>query len=350
MQRRITLLLLCWIPLCLFAQQKDHFYQQIQKILYYDLDHDYDQTPGFLIGIITGDSTHRYSFGNLDSTDGRFEVGEITQLFTAQLVLHLTDAGVLHLDTAIGTYLPLDNYPPSITIKDCLQHTSGLPKKPKNFGDYEFSNEQPYANYPKEAILDYFSTFQAAKFKAGYQFSNLNYALLEMAIESHMQQNFEDILLEYVVQPIGLIATNLEADSLISPGFNSAGKTAAIQEYASFLGSLGLKSDLKDLLRFLRHQMENSGELEAAAIPTQIRKEVLAGYGWHLIRHKRYHSVWVHTGSTAGHRAYLAMVPESQTGVVVLSNAPFGMGGLGYLILRMLNNDWKLKRRHGKKE
>ena len=48
MQRRITLLLLCWAPLCLFAQPKDHLHHQIQKILYYDLDHDYDQTPGFL--------------------------------------------------------------------------------------------------------------------------------------------------------------------------------------------------------------------------------------------------------------------------------------------------------------
>ncbi|MCB0684024.1 MAG: hypothetical protein KDC32_24430, partial [Saprospiraceae bacterium] len=58
-------------------------------------------------------------------------------------------------------------------------------------------------------------------------------------------------------------------------------------------------------------------------------------------RLKKYYPVWLHTGATSGCRAYVALVPQTRTGVIVLSNSPYGLGGLGWQLLRMLNHDWK---------
>jgi len=37
----------------------------------------------------------------------------------------------------------------------------------------------------------------------------------------------------------------------------------------------------------------------------------------------------------------MGFVSESETGVVILANSPHSMNGLGLLILRMINNNWK---------
>src|SRR5690606_6753805 len=61
--------------------------------------------------------------------DGRFRIASISKPFTATLVLQLADEGRIGLDDTVGEHLPgLLPYSEPITVRQLLQHTSGLPR------------------------------------------------------------------------------------------------------------------------------------------------------------------------------------------------------------------------------
>ena len=65
--------------------------------------------------------------------------------------------------------------------------------------------------------------------------------------------------------------------------------------------------------------------------------------GWHGIKINKKTKALINNGNTSGHSAFIGMVPENRTAVVVLSNSAFGTKDLGLLILRMINYNWKRK-------
>ena len=59
--------------------------------------------------------------------DSRFLVMSITKSFTAVAVLRLIAAGGVELDGPLSRWLPKIPHASRITVRQCLQHTSGLP-------------------------------------------------------------------------------------------------------------------------------------------------------------------------------------------------------------------------------
>ena len=56
-----------------------------------------------------------------------FAIGSVTKNVVAALVLRLTEANVLSLDGSLAQWLPVfPHVDPSITIRQMLNHTSGL--------------------------------------------------------------------------------------------------------------------------------------------------------------------------------------------------------------------------------
>ena len=65
------------------------------------------------------------------TTDSLFQIGSITKLWTATLVLQLVDEGKLDLDAPVRTYLPDFELADSaaaatVTIRQLLTHTAGF--------------------------------------------------------------------------------------------------------------------------------------------------------------------------------------------------------------------------------
>ncbi len=61
------------------------------------------------------------------TVDSRFVVQSITKSFTAAVILRLVASGKLMLDIPLSEWLPDASNASRITIRQCLQHTSGLP-------------------------------------------------------------------------------------------------------------------------------------------------------------------------------------------------------------------------------
>ena len=374
----IKQLFLIFISLFLFsnisAQDKDHLKKQIDKVIHYDTEIKWSETPGMVIGVKYKDSIFYYSYGNVSKDSEKipdentlFEIGGLTKAFTASLVSILVTEGEMQYDQPLNAYLPakLQNEElEKLTIDQLVTHTSRLPRMPMEFGVKELEANNPYAHYTKQDLMEFYKEYipfemkkkkrNKKKNKDNYAYSHLNYALLESAIEVSQGKKFEYLLAEKILNPLGLNDTRVqlseEQSNRLAIGYTTSGKSTPPWKFKSFQASEGLKSTAKDLIKFAEVHMSNDNSMLTKALvqthlgqkETGLNKRVKSSRGWHVITtNKKYDDIVAHTGNTNGYRAYLAFVKESNTAVVILTNSEHNLHNLGYLILSMINNYWK---------
>ncbi len=344
---------------------RENLQEEIEKIIFYDTEITNEKIPGYTIGIIVHDSTFVFHYGHADlqghalTDSSQFEIGGLTKVFTATLIEQLVQEGILTYDLVFNECLPQEFRNPHLahlTIEHLVTHRSGFPKLPAEFGLYEKHPDDPFIGYPKKQLLKYYQEFQPRKKqKDKYFYSGINYALLEIAVEQMCREKFDEVLRKKVLQPAKLADTGIELPSIKRVvGIHNVNKMALQpRHYASFGGALGLKSSIRDLLQFLAVNLgQQSNALtqiwQATHQPvckTEMSKFTWSGKGWHIVKNRKYYDAVMHSGSTSGHRAYLGFVQESKTAVIVLSNSEHSTNGLGFLILRLINNNWKKPRK-----
>jgi len=341
------------------AQEGDKLSQEIRKLISHETEISHDQIPGFIIGIIDHDSTFSRSFGSRVkdkavpiSDTSLFEIGGLSKVFTAHLVLLLSQKSILDLDRSLNKYLPNEyvniNYD-GVTIRDLLCHNSGLPYLPNDMGKHQ-GGPGPYANYRKSYVLEFFSKLSAPSNHPRYLYSNLNYALLEIIIEHQTGSSFAQVFKENLSHPLNLSNTFVEGEHkyAMAPGYDRAGRITKVWAFQSFAGSEGIKTNLRDLQRYMQYLLTTSeGEnilnhLLTAEIPIRNSKRAFTAMGWHFFKSKK-SNLYLHSGKTDGHAASIHFIPGTKTAVIILANSPGKMDGLATLILRMINHNWKRK-------
>jgi len=148
--------------------------------------------PATVLGVATGDGeTWVGADGTAEregqtpiGTDAPFRIASITKVFVAVVVLQLVEEGRLGLDDPASRYAP-DAAPWPVTIRQLLNHTSGIP----DFGMADEFGEQLAAHRGRRwtaaqtvaLVADNEPTFRPG---AGYSYSNTNYVLLGEVIET----------------------------------------------------------------------------------------------------------------------------------------------------------------------
>jgi D-alanyl-D-alanine carboxypeptidase len=165
-----------------------------------------------------GNSTNLASgLGNLDdqqtaTPDGQVRIASNTKMFTATVVMQLVDEGDVDLDESVDTYLPglvkgegIDAG--LISIRQLLQHTSGLPEYIALLLDHEGGLARYWS--PRDT-LDMALT-QPAVFEPGsrWEYSNTNYLVLGLLIERVTGEPLDKQIDLRISQPLGLTATLL---------------------------------------------------------------------------------------------------------------------------------------------
>lgn len=162
--------------------------------------------------------TARSGVAELDTTkpvprNGKFRAGSITKTFASTVTLQLVGEGRIDLDAQVGRYLPglVDS---RITVRDLLQHTSGL---------YNFTRTvqlEPDVFEPirfkrwEHAEVLRIATGRPLDFEPGTQFSysNTNYVVVGLLIEKITGRSFEHEVKQRVLRPLGLNDTDLPTD------------------------------------------------------------------------------------------------------------------------------------------
>ena len=161
--------------------------------------------------------------GNLETgqappMDGEVRVGSNTKTFVAVVVMQMVQEGKVGLDEPIETYLPglirgegIDGS--KITVRQLLQHTSGLPEYTDTYLSSRAAESENMQHYvPPRDLLDT-ALGKPAAFEPGTQwkYTNTNYIVLGMLIERVSQRPVGEQIDERIVKKLGLSHTYLPA-------------------------------------------------------------------------------------------------------------------------------------------
>lgn len=343
------------------AQIENNLREEIETIIHYETNIDDDRVQGYVIGVIIEDESYYFTFGDPDfiqshnlSEKSIFEIGALTNVFTALTTVEAGTAFDIDLKKDFCEYLAVPKEAnKGVTVENLLTHTSGFPYRPAGFGKNELDSRNPFAYYTKKDLIQYIENFKPAGI-GKYLYSNLNYAIVELLLEHVAKQPFPQIFRELVLEKLPLTNTKFDGPlTSIFPGQNLQGTYSKPWTYQTFEGAVGLKSNLIDLAEFARCNFEGYNgplsksfrEIRKMRIETNITENTKVGFGWHGVQFKKYHPLIALGGVTSGHSSFMAIVPKTRTAVIILAAGPYELDGLGFLILRMINNNWKISRR-----
>jgi len=147
----------------------------------------------------------------------RFRVASITKTFVATVVLQLVAEGKIGLDDPVERWLPgLVPNGGAITIRELLDHTSGL---------FDYLHDARFARavvaepgrvwQPRELVA--IATSHPPLFPpgGGWSYSNTNYILLGLVVETATGATIDQALQQRLFQPLALTATSFPTSTQI---------------------------------------------------------------------------------------------------------------------------------------
>jgi D-alanyl-D-alanine carboxypeptidase len=136
--------------------------------------------------------------------DMSFAIGSITKNMVAALVLQLVEEGKLSLEDPIGRWLPpYPNVDSSITIRQLLNHTSGLFMFWENQQIWDDLIQYRTKTFSPEEVLGYLKEphFPPGE---GYRYSNTNYLLAAVIVTQVTGSGLSTELRKRFWEPLGL--------------------------------------------------------------------------------------------------------------------------------------------------
>jgi CubicO group peptidase (beta-lactamase class C family) len=273
-----------------------------------------------------------------------FQIGSITKVFTATLVMRLVDDGALDLNMPVITYLPElrladEQAQQTITLRHLLTHTAGF--YGDHFEDFGMGDE---------ALARYVASLHTLRQQTApgelWTYNNAGFSLAGRVVERVLDMRFERAMRERVFAPLGLARSFFFAhEAIVYPvavGHNQvtpgADEHEVVRRYPlpGGVGPAGaIISNVGDLLTFAQLHMGDgtwNGEriLSEASLWAMQTVQVKAanfadayGVGW-TIQDVSGVTVLQHSGSTNGFQAKLRVVPSYGFAIAVLTNSGRG--------------------------
>jgi CubicO group peptidase (beta-lactamase class C family) len=271
--------------------------------------------------------------------DSLFQVGSITKIWTATMIMQLIEEGQLSLDTTVADALPgirlgSSDVGGQVTVQHLLTHTSGIDGD--IFTDTGRGDEcvQRYV----EELAAAPSTFPVG---AAYSYCNSGFVLLGRIIEVLDGQSWDQSLRDRLTGPLGLTRTvTLPEEAILhraAVGHDGAGVPVKVWGLPRSIGPAGLiTATAGDLLAFARLHLADgilpdgkrilseasvsAMQQPRAAIPDFAAPDAAIGLGWRLGTWGG-RAIFGHDGDTVGQSAYLRIDPEAQLAACLLTNA-----------------------------
>ena len=249
---------------------------------------------------ISGEVVHEAAFGSrvpdtLDVVEpvDRFRVASISKSITAIVALQLVEAGLVGLDEAVGGLVAgaVGVADPgragALTIRQLLTHTTGFPQYESLF----FRNQ--VASCEEAAAVGFTRSIGSG----GFRYSNMNYCVLGLVIEQVTGQDYEAVVYERLLTPLGLSGMRLAPTYDPGPG-EVEHRSVPGRNYMEVLAAAGAwvatPTDLVTIFDSLDHSTPGFKPLEAETVAMMLQTPQGAdrGYGMGLI---------LYGGETFGH-------------------------------------------------
>jgi CubicO group peptidase (beta-lactamase class C family) len=287
-----------------------------------------------------------------------FRLASFTKQFTAMAIMLLVHDGKIRYDEALTDIFPdFPAYGRSITVRNLLNHTSGLP----DYEDLMDAAEKakgpiwsPEKQIQDDEVLELLKKEKDGKFAPGtsWSYSNSGYVVLGLIVAKTSGQSYGEFLRARIFAPLKMshtIVYQKGKNEVVNRAFghskekeNDSLKETDQSSTSATLGDGGIYSNLEDLTEWddaLRnHTLLSEKEMQSALTPAKLNdgsqphwpaepgadnlhpgKPVSYGFGWFLDPYESHQRMW-HTGTTMGFRTVIERFLRENLTVIILSN------------------------------
>jgi CubicO group peptidase (beta-lactamase class C family) len=175
---------------------------------------------GTLAGSFYGGTVSPEPGAQAISATSLFHLASIGKPITALAVVLLVEQGRLALDDPVASILPsfVGHGRDTITVRQLLTHTSGLPQDP------DLTNMPPDADTATE-LQSYLGARLDVPVGSKVEYSNVGYGLLGLVVEAIAQQPFAAFLREQIFGPVGMSHASIAPSESLYPQIVHVGGT-----------------------------------------------------------------------------------------------------------------------------
>ena len=318
--------------------------------------------PGAVVGVLCGDDRLVLATGvanagtGIETTpDTLFQIGSISKIYTATLVMQLVHAGLFELDEPVRGALQEfrvadDSATLTITPRHLLSHTPGIQ------GDHFLDcGRNPDALWRYVSTLEEIGQVHAPDDLFSY--CNAGFGVLGRMVEEATGDHYTRALQRRLLRPLGVHRTVTLAEQAIvhrvAAGHRHHDGALHVNPWGMARFNVpigGVIADAADLLTFSALHLHGGKTADGKQIVParalgQMREgqvevpgtEDERGLGWEITRWGE-REVLAHDGDTVGQRAFLRLVPEERTAITVLTNSPQG-DHVADAVFRLLGED-----------
>lgn len=273
-----------------------------------------------------------------------FELASCSKQFTAMAIVILKEKGKLNVDDKISKYIPeLSNYG-TISIKNLLHHTGGLP-------DYMSIMDTVWDKSNIATNNDIIAVFSKLKPKvlfepnSKHEYSNTGYALLATIIERVSGMAYADFLKEYIFTPLkmknsfvynrrlapkkiknyayGYLFIKSQNKYILPDEFE---KTKMVYWLDGVVGDGTVNSNVIDLLKWDRalyaaklvssesiNEIFSNGQLNDGSTGKH-------GFGWRIVDTEEFGKIAKHSGGWPGYMTYIERNLDNDKTIIILQN------------------------------
>ncbi|WP_244284824.1 serine hydrolase [Acetobacter persici] len=310
--------------------------------------------PGVAVGVIHdgkivfakgyGRKADNEKSGQVD-TSTLFAIGSNSKEFTATALATLVDEGKLKWTDRVNDIMPEFRVSdPWITrdfrVSDLLTHHSGMGL---GAGDLMLFSHSTFTRKDILAALPYMPF--TGRFRADYAYNNLLYVVAGALVEKISGQTWEHYVQTRLIDTAALPACQstfpVKGQADVAAGQGSDGVLPDHAEPSAMAPAGGVWCSVNGMNRWVQTLLNGGQTVDGRKVISLAQRDALwaphallplpdsadrtkshfraYGYGWFMEDFYGLKRVW-HTGTVSGMVSYVSMLPEKNTGLVVLTN------------------------------
>lgn len=318
------------------------------------------QIPGMAVSIVhNGKIVFAKGFGIRNvknkpvTANTIFDIASLTKSFTAVLLAIQIDQDKYNWNTKVVKLLPKfklynENLTNEFEVRDLIAHDSGLPANALDaLGNFGYSIKHTMA------VLKYIKPI--APFRSTFAYQDIFLEFAKAIIEKYSGESYTSFIQHQIFKPLGMKDSFIRTQKALSKRQNVAqpflfyeGKNYPYSSNSPYLSKEwalapgiaggGIQSSAIDMAKWLIFNV-NHGQIDNKQLvskknfsfihkpQTIIQKskdgqtQLAYGEGWFIDKQTYYpYTVFYHPGGGTGMHAFMAYIPKTKTGIVVLTN------------------------------
>ncbi len=321
-----------------YSSLKDEFRKEIQKKM------KQNKVKGASIALVQGDSiiwSEGFGFADVENkikatSETQYRIGSVTKLFTGTAVMQLNEKNLINIDEPVNKLFPEFNIKSrfgsidEITPRNVMTHTAGLPCDIMR----GFVSENPESHMKEIEYLN--KEYTIYKPNEVFAYSNPGFNLLGCMVEDVSNTPYKEYIGNNIFDKWGMDNSYFNETDATNLAVAYNGKGKLIQEIPIREVPAGeIKSTVIDLSKFISSHLPSK---ESPILTTESYNEMRKtqfdklyegpfskiGLTWFIREMEGFDNIYEHGGATLYHRAKVAICPEQNIGIAILTNSSRG--------------------------